>query len=347
MTLSKDPIEFPFTDAPLPGEVLEVSSGIFWVRMPLPTLIDHVNVYILEGKEDLTVVDTGLNFDVCKNAWKEILGKLFKNKPVRNIIVTHHHPDHVGLVGWFKRNYSSEVFSSRTSWLMARMLYLDKQLKPSAQAIDFWRKAGMDEENLTKRKTTKPFNYADVVSSIPLGFQNLLPKQELILGDQRWRVEYGNGHAPDHITLWGVDKPVVIAGDQIIPGISPNLGVYPTEPFLDTASLWIKTCKEYQKLALSEHLVLPGHKLPFFGLRTRLAQLIQNHEGILSRIEKALNEESCTAVELFAPVYNRIIGTTEYGLALAETLGHLNYFRSLGRLSWIERDDGALIYSLK
>ena len=347
MTQSSEVIHFPYPTPPAPGNVIKVSDGIYWARMSLPMLIDHVNVYILEGSRDLTIIDTGLNFIACKSSWLEILKKNFENKPVKNVILTHHHPDHIGLLGWFHDNFDTKVYASRVSWLLARMLYLDKQTKPSKQAMDFWVQAGMDKTTFDKKCKSKPFNFSDGVANFPLGFICLDQGTEVCLAGRRWRIEIGQGHAPDHVTLWGLDAPVVIAGDQIIPGISPNLGVYPTEPLLDTVGGWLSSCNRFLKLAQSDHLVLPGHKLPFIGLSTRLRQLVDNHVSALARIEDKLSLEYCTAVDLFQPIFKRKINQSEYGLALAEAVGHLNYFRTREMVTSSVRHDGALLFKLK
>ncbi len=347
MKRKKDNIKFPFPKPPAPGEIIEIETGIFWARMPLPMLIDHVNVYILEGVDSLTIIDTGLNVGLCRRSWMNILKSFFKGKTVKKVLITHHHPDHIGLLGWFMENYSLKVLCSRTSWLLARMLYFDKQDKPTAQAVEFWRKAGMDKETLELKLSEKPFNFSDGVAYFPLGFEALSNGQTINLGGKEWKVQFGQGHAPDHITLWGLDRKIVFSGDQIIPGISSNLGVYPTEPFLDTVGAWMETCARFKEMASSDHLVLPGHKLPFTGLKERLSQLIENHSQVLGRIEKFLSNNPSTAVELFEPIFRRSIKTSEYGLALAEAVGHINYFRVRNRLLWRTRSDGAVLYSLR
>ena len=347
MVQNSDIISFPYPTPPAPGCIIEVADGIYWARLALPMLIDHVNVYILEGPQDITIIDTGLNFKECKSAWLKIIKNNFGTKPIKNVLLTHHHPDHIGLLGWFHDKFDITVYSSRTSWLLGRMLYLDKQSKPSKQAMDFWVQAGMEKTIFDKKCKDKPFNFSDGVASFPLGFTSLKQGEEITLSGKKWTIEMGQGHAPDHITLWGSDIPIVIAGDQIIPGISSNLGVYPTEPLLDTVGDWLSSCNRFLKLAQDNHFVLPGHKLPFLGLTARLRQLIDNHVSALKRIEQKLSVVQCTAVDLFDPIFKRKINQSEYGLALAEAVGHLNYFRVRNMVTYSVRYDGALLFKLK
>ena len=347
MTQIKETLTFPHLKPPTPGTIKEISDGVHWAQMRLPMLIDHVNIYILEGSNYLTVIDTGLNVTDCRAAWLEILKNNFNNKPVKKVVITHHHPDHIGLLGWFCENFEVEVFASRTSWLLARMLYLDKQSEPTFQAKDFWIKAGMDRKIFNEKSKDRPFNFSDGVSEFPIGFTALNQGDEICFSDKKWRIEIGNGHAPDHITLWGIDNPIVLVGDQVIPGISSNLGVYPTEPLLDTVGAWLNSCDRFVEMAQTDHLVLPGHKLPFYGLSVRLKQLIDNHRAALSRIEEKLMEGSFTAVDLFQSIFKREIKSSEYVLALGEAVGHLNYFRARNLVNTSIRDDGAILFKLK
>ena len=156
----------------------------------------------------------------------------------------------------------------------------------------------------------------------------------------------GNGHAPEHATFWSKELNMVLAGDQVLPGISSNLGVYPTEPNADTVGDWINSCKKFLELASDEHLVLPGHGGPFSGLPRRLVQLIENHEAALKRIKEALEAEPKTAVELFKTIFKRDINKREYMLALHEAVGHVNHLYKTGLVNRHIRQDGAFIFEL-
>jgi glyoxylase-like metal-dependent hydrolase (beta-lactamase superfamily II) len=103
-------------------------------------------------------------------------------------------------------------------------------MSATPEQIAFWAGAGMDPEILQARRTERPFNFADVVAPMPLGFTRIEEGQRLNLGGRDWIVRFGHGHAPDHATLWSEADDIVIGGDQLLPSISPNLGVYATEP---------------------------------------------------------------------------------------------------------------------
>ena len=335
-------LRFPFETPPEPGAAVEVAEGVLWLRLPLPMALDHVNVYALADADGWTLIDTGMNSRKTRDIWEAALAGPLAGKTVARVLLTHHHPDHVGLVGWFQ-DRGAELLTTRTAWLYARMLTLDVQDRPSAQSMQFYTRAGMTPEMLTKRAHERPFNFADVVAPMPLGFTRVEEGETLTLGGRRWRVRLGQGHAPDHITLWSEVDELVIGGDQLLPGISPNIGVYPTEPEADPLTEWLEATARFVPHAREDQLVLPGHKLPFTGLPFRLQQMAENHHQALERLLGHLHEPQ-TAAGCFPALYKRPIGEGEYGLALVEAVAHLNCLLRRGQVCRSLRADGAWLW---
>ena len=331
-------VRHPFEVPPVEGEAVEVAPGILWLRLPLPMALDHVNIYALEDGDGWTIVDAGLSSKRSKAIWERLLAGPLAGKPVVRVILTHHHPDHVGLVGWFQSR-GAELLATRTAWLYARMLVLDEQDRPSPEALSFYRRAGLSEADLAKRAGERPFNFADVVDPMPLGFTRLTEGQCLQIGGRNWTVRLGSGHAPDHATLWS-DDGIILGGDQLLPGISANIGVYPTEPDADPLTDWLDSCRAFLPHARDDQLVLPGHKLPFTGLPLRLVNMIENHESALVRLLDHLATPK-TANQCFLPLFRREVGPSEHGLALVEAVAHLNCLLRRGQVMRSLSADGA------
>lgn len=226
-----DAIRTPFDTPPAEGAAIEVAPGILWLRLPLPMALDHVNIYALEDGSGWTIIDAGLSSKRSKAIWGALLAGPLNGKPVTRVVLTHHHPDHVGLAGWFQ-SQGAELLATRTAWLYARMLTLDVQDRPTPEALTFYRRAGLTEEALAQKASERPFNFADIVDPMPIGFTRLTEGQRLHIGGRDWTIRIGHGHAPDHATLWSGDG-IILGGDQLLPGISANIGVYPTEPDAD------------------------------------------------------------------------------------------------------------------
>jgi len=338
-----EPIRFPFETPPEEGEAIEVAPGILWIRLPLPMALDHVNIYALRDGDGWTIIDTGFFSKRGRAIWATLMEGPLEGLPIKRIIVTHHHPDHVGAMGWLKETLDVDILMTRTAWLMARMLTLDVQETATPETIRFCIRAGMTGERLTKRREERPFNFADSVAPIPLGFTRITEGSVLKIGERRWDIRIGNGHAPSHLTLWSQDGDVVISGDQVIPGISSNLGVYPTEPDADPVGEWFESCERFLQHATETQLVLPGHKRPFTGLPARLNQLIENHHNAIKRLIPFLSEPR-TAVECFDPIFGHQIGEGAWGLAMVEAVGHLNHMMRTGLARRKLREDGAYVF---
>jgi glyoxylase-like metal-dependent hydrolase (beta-lactamase superfamily II) len=332
-------ITHPWSAPPDPGQSTQVADGILWMRLQLPMLPNHVNVYALDDGDGWAIIDTGLDTKNIRAAWAVLLAGPLRGKPVRRVVVTHHHPDHIGLAGWFL-GQGAELVTTRTAWLTARMLVLDVQDLPTEQALTFYQRAGMSADMINRRRGARPFNFADCVYPLPPGYTRIADGDSILAGGRDWIVRCGDGHAPEHATLWSADGTVVLGGDQLLPGISPNLGVYPNEPEADPVGEWLESCRRLSGFATPEQVILPGHRLPYRGLPFRLTQMIENHHGALARLCDHLAEPR-TAVDCFGALYGRPIADAEFGLALAEAVAHLNHLRNAGRISRQLREDGA------
>ncbi len=342
--MDAQPLTFPWESPPAPGEAIEVAPGLLWLRLPLPMALNHVNIFALDEGDSWAVIDTGIGSAQSRELWTQAVAGPLGGKPVGRIFLTHHHPDHVGNAGWLMQEYGAELWSTRLCWTLTRMLQLDEQPRPTEETRLFWRQAGMDPKVYAKRIEERPFNFADITWPLPIGFQALHEGQRLAIGGRHWVVRIGNGHAPQHATFWCEEEGLVLGGDQLLPSISPNLGVYPSEPDADPVGEWLESCERLAKHARDGQLVLPGHKLPFTGLPARLVQMADNHHSALDRLLDHLSERPGTAHDVFEPIFGRRIEGEVYGLALSEAVAHLNHLYAQGKVSREPGPNDALVY---
>jgi len=312
-----------FATAPAPGEAIAVAPGLWWLRLPLASVLDHLNVYVLEGADGWTLVDTGSNVPVCRAALeaafaREPLARL----PITHVIATHYHPDHIGLAGLLC-DRGAILQTTQACWLYSRLLQMAHHDRPCAEEIRFVQRAGMKEMELAAFCRRAPSNYASLVMPIPYSYQRLRAGDVLNIGDRQWTTHLGNGHAAEHITLWS-DDGFVITGDQILPGMSSNLSVHPTEPEADLVSEWVESCWRLAHLATPSMVCLPGHNIPFRGIATRCEQLVAIQETVLNRLLSYLSKP-CTAMDCLDAIYRRQLQPHERHIMIAEVVGFLNH----------------------
>src|SRR3954462_6597719 len=112
-------------EAPTVGELVEIAPGVLWTRIGLPFRLNHVNIYVIDDGRGWNIIDTGIASESAKAAWGHLLAGPLAGRPVSKIVITHHHPDHVGLANWVAEKVDAEVVMSGTeippwSHLLAR-----------------------------------------------------------------------------------------------------------------------------------------------------------------------------------------------------------------------------------
>jgi glyoxylase-like metal-dependent hydrolase (beta-lactamase superfamily II) len=322
-------LDYPFGRwVPEGGTLFEVMQGIHWLRMPLPFGLDHINLWALEDEAGWAIVDTGVNLPGTRALWEALFAGPMAGRPVSRVIVTHYHPDHIGLAGWLCERWGVPLEIARTEYLLARTLTLDIRDAPPPEAVDFSVRAGWPPEAVEQLKGRGWGNFARIVSPLPAGFKRIRDGDVLRIGGREWQVVTGRGHAPEHSCL--VAEGVMISGDQVLPRITSNVSVYPTEPYADPLADWLESIERLRQLDPTL-LVLPAHNEPFRGLHSRLDQLADDHAAKLSKL-RAFCAAPRTAFETFSTLFRKPIGEGDYGIATGEALAHLHWLEARGQV---------------
>jgi glyoxylase-like metal-dependent hydrolase (beta-lactamase superfamily II) len=335
-------LHYPFGRwVPEAGTLFEVAPGIHWLRMPLPFGLDHINLWALNAGDGpdggWALVDTGVNMPRTRSHWETLFAGPLAGKPVTRIIVTHYHPDHLGLAGWLCERWNVPLEIARTEYLLARTLTLDVRDKAPPEAVDFSIRAGWPEAAVAGMRDKPWGNFNKIVSPLPLGFKRIRDKDVLTIGARQWRVVTGRGHAPEHSCLVSNDN-IMIAGDQVLPRITSNVSVYPTEPYADPLADWLESIETLRHIDAGV-LVLPAHNEPFTGLHTRLDQLAADHADKLDKL-LAFCAQPRTAFESFATLFRKPIEESDYGIATGEAVAHLHWLEERGHIVRRSGTDG-------
>jgi glyoxylase-like metal-dependent hydrolase (beta-lactamase superfamily II) len=314
---------------PEAGGLIALAEDVGWARLPIPGSLKHINVWVLEDGDGVALVDTGLNIRACREGWDALFGGPLAGRRVTRIIVTHFHPDHLGLAGWLCERFDVPLWMTRGEWLFGRMLTADVRDEPPREAFSYWRAAGWDEERIAVEAAKGWGRFASMVSPIPVSFIRLEEGDGLNIGGRSWRVVTGNGHCPEHACLIGEAAGLIIAGDQVLPRITSNVSLSLSEPEADPLGDWLASIDKLRSLPDSL-LVLPSHGEPFTGLHARLDALAHGHADRLDALHAKLSEP-CRAVDCFGTLFARQIDDNMLGLATGEAMAHLRRLEVEGR----------------
>ncbi len=320
-------LRFPWVAPPAAGETLEVAPGVLWLRMPLPFGLDHINLYLLRHGDGWVAVDSGLSTDQSRAVWEQVLGGVLEGRPLLALICTHFHYDHSGLLGWLAERFHCPVYMTHAEY-QAIHVAPPQDDQPDWAFHQYYRQAGLSAEQsagflpMIRQDHFRP--------TPPAAFRRLKEGSELAIGGRRWQVVVGRGHSPEHACLYSAEDGLLISGDQVLPRITPTVGVAVDEPDGDPLRDWLESLDRLGQLP-DEVLVLPAHERPFHGLHTRLTQLREHHRRHLDlALERCA--QPCTAAELMAELFPRLKSRFDELMAIAETLAHTNYLITEGLL---------------
>ncbi len=324
-------IQYAFDRRPEPGQSIPLFPGIRWLRMPLPFMLGHINLWLLEDGDGWTVVDTGIHTQTTRDCWENVFGEQMNGKPVGRVLVTHLHPDHVGCAGWLAERFSAPLWMSREEYLLCRILVADTGKPAPAEGIRFYAAAGFPESALERYEKTFG-RFGSVVAPLPQSYHRLQDGMEFTIGDHRWRVIVGQGHSVEHACLFCEELNLLISGDQILPTISSNVSVYPTEPEANPLADWLRSLRMLAEVLPPDVLVLPAHGKPFRGAAIRTRQLVDEHLDGLEKLKK-LCSSPIRAIDAFPVLFRSEISETNLIMAAGESVAHLNYLLDLGEIT--------------
>ncbi|HEY1721672.1 MAG TPA: MBL fold metallo-hydrolase [Magnetospirillaceae bacterium] len=330
-------LDLPFPAAPEPGHTLTVAPGILWLRMPLPFALDHINLWLIEEGDAWAIVDTGLASNRSRELWDGVLtGPMGGRAPTR-LLCTHFHPDHMGLAHWLTERFGLTMETTLGEWLMGLGFSQQPVDHFNVISLPFYKRAGFSDELITLA-SKRGNGYAQLTPQVPSRYTRIKGGEALALGGRRWEVIIGEGHSPELAQLWCAEAGLLISGDQVLPSISPNISVWPTEPEGDPLGLYLATLENLAHLP-ENTLVLPSHGLPFRGLHKRIDTMASHHE---QRIELTVEtcKEPITAADLIKVMFKRQLDDRTVFFALGEALAHLHHARTRGLVTRMLEDDG-------
>jgi glyoxylase-like metal-dependent hydrolase (beta-lactamase superfamily II) len=345
--LEKPTLTYPFEAPPEPGKVLEIAPGVVWMRMPMPGRLDHINVWGLEDAAGWAVVDTGLGTDDTLTAWRALFAATPDQRPLTRVFATHMHPDHIGMAGWLTRKFKCRLWMTRLEFLNCRVLTADTGRKAPDDGVTFFKRAGWSDAAIENYQA-RFGNFGKHIHAMPDSYRRIVDGEEIKIGAHTWRVIVGTGHSPEHACFYCAELKLLVSGDQVLPRISSNVSVHPTEPDANPMGEWLDSLEKIKREVPDDVLVLPSHNDCFRGLHARLDYLGASQHRSLDRLRRTLKSPK-RAVDVFVALFGRAISEGDgslLNLATGESLACLNYLVHRGEASRLLDDAGVAWYQM-
>ncbi|MBM4221616.1 MAG: MBL fold metallo-hydrolase, partial [Gammaproteobacteria bacterium] len=320
--------------------------GVRWLRMPLPFALNHINLWLLrdrdeDGRDGWAVVDCGITDEATRSAWTQVFADELQGLPVLRVIVTHMHPDHIGLAHWLTGHWDCRLWISATDWHAAWMASQSTTGVGGNSAADFFASHGLVDPEAQDKIRARARYYPTMVPAVPAQFCRLVDGQQLSIGAHSWRCIVGYGHAPEHMSLYMGALPMLIAGDMLLPRISTNVSVFASEPEANPLPMYLASIRKLAGLP-ADTLVLPSHGKPFLGLHARIRQLEAHHDERLAATLQACRARPCSAADLLAVLFSRKLDLHQTTFAMGESIAHLHMLWRAGQLRRSHDADGVL-----
>ncbi|PUA17962.1 MBL fold metallo-hydrolase [Glaciimonas sp. PCH181] len=349
MNLLEAQLDYAFADTlPEIGHTFEVAPGVRWLRMVLPFALNHINLWLLEDsietengvQKGWTIVDCGISDDVTRAGWESIFATQLQGLPILRVLVTHCHPDHVGLADWLCARWQVPLWMSTGEYLSARTMSAALPGADGSAMLPHFQAHGMSDPEVIAKVSQRKSYYPTLVPNVPHAYHRLHDQQQVVIGAHKWRVITGFGHAPEHVALYCADLDVLISGDMVLPRISTNVSVFAIEPESNPVQQYLDSLEKYRDLPKTT-LVLPSHGKPFRGLHTRIDQLNDHHRDRLAEVVEACRVPQ-SASDIVPIMFPRALDPHQMTFALGEALAHLHKLWFDGVL--VRRLDGDKVY---
>jgi glyoxylase-like metal-dependent hydrolase (beta-lactamase superfamily II) len=333
-------LSYPFAAPPELGQVIEVAPGVLWTRIPLPFRLNHVNVYAIEDGDGWAIIDTGLDYADARATWDALLAGPLSGRRLTRVIVTHFHPDHIGLAGWLCARFNVPMLTTQTAYLGC----LNVALRPGNLLAEpyrgFYLTNGFDVQAMEKI-STEGHDYMWKVAPLPPTFSRVVAGDVLDISGRSFAVLTAEGHAAEQLMLYCASEKLFFPADEVLAKITPNVSVWPVDPDGDPLGLYLRSLEAIKLTIPEDVLVLPGHQLPFYGLHKRCDELGLHHEMRCSMIADACRKSPRTAADLVPVLFHHIqLDAHQMGFAFSEVMAHVNYMIRCGELERVTMQDG-------
>jgi glyoxylase-like metal-dependent hydrolase (beta-lactamase superfamily II) len=286
--------------------------GVTQVTIPLPFRLNHVNCFLAEGERGWTIIDAGLNNEVSRDIW----GPIIEKHDIKDIIITHYHPDHFGYAGTLQKLTNAEVWmteieaeSGLSYWEPDSIVFVNENYDT----------CGLPD-NLSQVLTTDERSFNPQVKPYPTVQQYMDEGRTIVFGNHEYEVIFTPGHSDGLITLFNKEKSILFSTDHILPRISPNISYW----FRGNRNPLLAFFTSLEKIKLLDvDFVIPSHGKPFRNANQRIEELLAHHHERLEQTYSYIKQPA-TIYEVNTKLFKNL-NIHETRFAVGETLAHLEY----------------------
>jgi len=339
-------LAYPYAKPPAPGTTVAIAPRMLWLRMPLPFALDHINLWLLDdGDTGYTLVDCGYGDQATRSLWERHFVTTLAGRPIRQMIATHCHPDHVGNAAWLEARFGVPIAMTHAEFLTAHAIANERGAYATDETVSLFRRHGMSEADLAALRGYGN-RYRHGVPELPRTFDRLVDGDVRAGGGTAWTIVEGHGHSPEHASLHSAERGVLISGDMLLPTISTNVAVYAVEPDGDPLGRFLDSLAAFARLP-ADTLVLPSHGLPFRGIGPRVAELRAHHDARLAEVLQAARQTPSPigAADVVPVLFRRELDVHQRFFAMGEAIAHLNFLWHRATLERRVAADGSIRFA--
>jgi glyoxylase-like metal-dependent hydrolase (beta-lactamase superfamily II) len=313
---------------PEAGTKLAVAAGVFWIRMPLPFALNHINLYLIrdsiDGQVGWTLIDCGISCAEIKSNWEIIFQDHLEGLPILRVICTHMHPDHVGLAHWITQRFQCSLWMTMGEYALGRVLSAHLPGADSASTVAYYQNHGVKDSAALAAISHRGNGYfKSLVPEMPKSFRRLREDEAVMIGADQWQIIIGTGHSPEHASLYCPERKLLLAGDMVLPRISTNVSVFELEQEANPLQWFLDSLTKFERCA-PDTLTLPSHGKPFQKMHRRIEQLREHHAERLQEVRDACRLQPCSAADIVPIMFKRELDFHQLTFALGEALAHLH-----------------------
>ena len=308
--------------------ITPVAENILQVRLPLPFRLNHIYAYLLRERNGWTIVDFGLHWPDAEAAWRQVFDELeIAPSTIQQLVLTHMHPDHFGLAGWFQELCGQPILVSPIEVEQIKAIWIEHGWEPQ-KVLSWWSECGVPEK-VSKEAAERVGYLRESTLPHPRELKVLEPGALLEMGGRQFRAIHASGHADGQLLFYDADDRLLLSGDQVLMKITPNIGLWPTST-QNPLQNYLNSLHDLKSLDV--RLALPGHSALITDWAGRIVEIIAHHH---QRLEQTLHaiQSPATVFSVAQSLFDvERLTAHEIRFALAETLSHLEYLVQQGTL---------------